>query len=173
MILCSLFTCLIIVGAWIKIPVPVVPFTLQVTFTTLAGMLLGPNLGALSCLLYIALGLLGVPVFTAGGGIGYVFQPTFGYLIGFAIGAYVTGKITFQSPQPTVQRLIVAGLAGLFFVYLCGLLYMPLILKFVNGVPVDFSKILLYGLLLPLPGDLVLCVLSAVVVHRIQYAVKK
>ena len=84
-ILCAIFTALIAIGAFIRIPVPVVPFTLQFLFTTLAGVLLGSRLGAISVVLYIALGLLGVPVFAEGGGPGYILKPSFGYLPGFAI----------------------------------------------------------------------------------------
>ena len=61
-ILCAIFTALIAIGAFIRIPVPVVPFTLQFLFTTLAGVLLGARLGALSVVIYIVLGLMGVPV---------------------------------------------------------------------------------------------------------------
>ena len=67
-ILCAIFTALIAIGAFIRIPVPVVPFTLQFLFTTLAGVLLGSRLGALSVTIYIVLGLMGVPVFAEGGG---------------------------------------------------------------------------------------------------------
>ena len=83
-ILCAIFTALIAIGAFIRIPVPVVPFTLQFLFTTLAGVLLGSRLGATSVILYIVLGLLGVPVFAEGGGPGYILKPSFGYLPGFA-----------------------------------------------------------------------------------------
>ena len=91
--LCALFTGLIIVGAFIKIPIPNVPLTLQVMFTNLAGLVLGSRLGALSVLTYVLLGLAGIPVFTSGGGIGYVLMPTFGYLIGFIIGTFAAGRI--------------------------------------------------------------------------------
>ena len=47
LVLCALFTALTAVGAFIKIPVPVVPFTLQFLFTLLAGLLLGGRLGAI------------------------------------------------------------------------------------------------------------------------------
>ena len=88
---CALFTALIAVGAFIRIPVPVVPFTLQYLFTMLAGLLLGPRLGTIAVGTYVLLGLAGLPIFTQGGGFWYVFQPSFGYLIGFCVGTFVTG----------------------------------------------------------------------------------
>ena len=93
LILCSLFTALIAVGAFIKVPVPVVPFTLQFLFTTLAGLLLGSKKGAISVVAYMILGLAGLPIFSEGGGFWYVIKPSFGYIIGFCIGTYVTGLI--------------------------------------------------------------------------------
>ena len=54
LVFCSLFTALIAVGAFIKIPVPVVPFTLQYLFTMLAGLILGPRLGTISVAAYIS-----------------------------------------------------------------------------------------------------------------------
>lgn len=70
MVLCGVFTTLIAVGAFIKVPVPVVPFTLQFLFTMLAGLLLGGRKGALSVGVYIVLGLVGLPVFAEGGASG-------------------------------------------------------------------------------------------------------
>ena len=87
MIMCALFTALIAVGAFIKVPVPVVPFTLQFLFTMLAGLIMGGRLGAVSVGLYAVLGLAGLPIFAEGGGIWYVMKPSFGYIIGFALGS--------------------------------------------------------------------------------------
>ena len=84
MIMCALFTALIAVGAFIKVPVPVVPFTLQFLFTMLAGLIMGGRLGAISVGLYAVLGLVGLPIFAEGGGIWYVLKPSFGYIIGKA-----------------------------------------------------------------------------------------
>lgn len=64
LVLCAMFVALIAVGAFIKVPVPVVPFTLQFLFTMLAGLLLGPVNGALAVVVYIVLGLVGPPIFT-------------------------------------------------------------------------------------------------------------
>ena len=104
MILVALFTALTAIGAFIKIPIGVVPINLQFLFTALAGIMLGSRLGCISQLVYVVLGLIGIPVFTAGGGIGYVFKPTFGYLLGYIIGAYVIGKIAEESKRPSYLR---------------------------------------------------------------------
>ena len=97
LVLCALFTALTAVGAFIKIPVPVVPFTLQFLFTMLAGLLLGGRLGAISVGAYAVLGLLGLPIFTEGGGFWYLLKPSFGYILGFIVGAYVTGKMAAKT----------------------------------------------------------------------------
>ena len=78
--LMALFAALTAVGAFITIPVPPVPFSLQIFFAILAGALLGSRRGAISVAVYVLLGLCGLPVFTKGAGLSYIFQPTFGYL---------------------------------------------------------------------------------------------
>ncbi len=166
MILCAMFVTLIAVGAFIKIPIPVVPFTLQYLFTMLAGLLLGGKLGALAVCVYILLGLAGVPVFAQGGGIGYIFQPSFGYIIGFAAGAYVTGVIANGKANPGYPRLLAANFIGLGIVYLFGMVYYYMISKFYLGTPIGFWPLFLYCFLLAVPGDIVLCIFGAVLGKR-------
>ena len=93
----GLFTALIAVGAFIKISIPVQPFpmnfTLQFFFVLLAGLLLGGKQAFFCVLTYLAVGLAGVPVFAAGGGPAYLLRPTFGFLLGFAAAAWVTGTV--------------------------------------------------------------------------------
>ena len=82
LILCAMFVALIAIGAFITIPIPIIPLTLQDLFVMLAGILLGPKWGALASLIYVFMGLAGLPVFTQGGGLAYVLKPSFGFLIG-------------------------------------------------------------------------------------------
>lgn len=167
MVISALFVALIIIGSWIKIPIPYVPFTLQLLFTMSAGMLLGPFRGFLTVSTYLLIGLLGIPIFTEGGGIAYVLKPTFGYLIGFALGAYVTGKIVKTVVVPTFKRLLVANLTGLVIVYLCGVIYLYFIRNFYLSNPIDLWNLLLYGIILAVPGDLGLCLLAAILGKRL------
>lgn len=80
-------------GARVAVPIPgtPVPFTFQVVAVLLAGYLLGPTAGAASQAAYLAAGLLGLPVFAAGGGPAYLFGPTGGYLLAFPAAAAVVG----------------------------------------------------------------------------------
>lgn len=167
LMLCGLFSALIAVGAFIRIPVPAVPFTLQFLFTTLAGLLLGPRLGSLSVGVYIGTGLLGIPVFTNGGGFGYILQPTFGYLLGFFVGTYATGAIASTSRPPSLRRLLCANLVGLLLVYLIGMLYFYIVANYYINHPIGVLPLMLYCFLLPLPGDLAICYAGALLAKRL------
>lgn len=167
MILCAMFVALIAVGAFIKIPIPVVPFTLQYLFTMLAGLLLGGKRGCIAVCIYILLGLLGLPVFAQGGGIGYIFQPSFGYIIGFAIGTYVTGRIANEKKAPGYPRLLAANFFGLGIVYLLGMIYYYLISDLYLNSPIGLWPLFLYCFLLAVPGDIVLCIIGAFLGKRL------
>lgn len=164
----SLFACLIAIGAFIRVPVPVVPFTLQFLFTLLAGLLLGGKLGALSVILYIALGLIGLPVFVEGGGIWYVLKPTFGYLIGFAAGSFVAGKLVEKPGRQSLAWLLGANFINLLIVYLLGLVYLYLMMNYVLGTPIGVWPVFLYGFIMAVPGDIALCLVAALLARRLQ-----
>ncbi|QSX09581.1 biotin transporter BioY [Alkalibacter rhizosphaerae] len=164
---CGLFTALIVVGALTRIPVPIVPFTLQLLFTTLAGMVLGPVYGSLSVVLYVLLGLMGLPVFANGGGLGYIFQPTFGYLLAFIAGTALVGHLTKDPKKRSFPRLFLAGVAGLLLVYVGGYVYYYLLATHVLGLTIVPKILFFHAFLLPLPGDLVSCVIASMIALRL------
>lgn len=129
LILVPLFTALMIAGAFVRIPFPLLPVTLQAFFCAFAGLILGPRLGAVSMAVYAALGLAGVPVFAQGGGIAYVLNKSFGFIIGFIAGAYIIGKISYHTKKPAKTGNIVAVMVGLLAIYAIGIAYMLLIIK--------------------------------------------
>ena len=115
----ALFTALIAAGAFVSIPVGSVPFTLQVLFVLLAGMVLGPRLAALSVLAYLALGLV-APVYAGGtSGLGVLFGPTGGYLWGFVLAALITGAVSARG-NASLARFVGAGLLGIVPIYVLG-----------------------------------------------------
>ena len=106
MVLCAMFVALIAVGAFITIHIPIVPLSLQDMFVLLAAVLLGPKWGCLSVCIYLVMGLAGIPIFTQGGGIGYLLRPTFGYLLGYIPGSYLVGYLTSKYPKPTFKQIL-------------------------------------------------------------------
>lgn len=167
MVLSSMFAALTAIGAFIEIPVPFIPFTLQILFVYFAGSLLGSRYGALSQIVYLAIGLAGVPVFTKGGGIGYVLQPTFGYLIGFLLAAFFIGKIIEKQPAPGFKHFLFAHLSGLIIVYLVGMTYLYFAMNLISGTPITLWNTFFYGFILAVPGDLVLCLAATWIAHKV------
>ena len=120
---CALFVSLTVVCAWIGVPMPPVRFTLQTLAVMTALGLLGGRWGALSVLLYLLLGLAGLPVFSGfRGGLGAFLDPTGGFLWGLLLGALVYWAVE------KIGRLPALGLF-LAVCYGCGLgwslLYFP------------------------------------------------
>lgn len=154
----ALFAALTAVGAFIRIPLGYSSITLQTFFTAMAGCVLGPWYGALSQLVYVALGLVGLPIFTQGGGIGYLMQPTCGFLIGLIPAAWVIGRIAERKPEP--KQIVPACLLGYGVLYAIGVPYMALILNTFLGKGMGFSAIMWAGMIPFLPGDMIkiLCI---------------
>jgi biotin transport system substrate-specific component len=133
LILTSLFTALMVAGAFVRIPFPLLPVTLQAFICALAGLIIGPRLGALSMTIYAMLGLTGIPVFAQGGGITYIFNKSFGFIVGFIAGAYVIGKISRYCEKPTKVNNIKSVMTGLFIIYILGITYMLVIIRLYLG----------------------------------------
>lgn len=168
----GLFTALIAVGAFVRVPIPLVPFTLQVFFVILAGLLLGSKKATLSCAVYMLLGLIGLPIFTNGGGFSYFLQPTFGYILGFCVGAFVCGKIA-DTTKPSIKRYALASIASTLIIYAIGVVYFVLIYKFYLGNAITLKLVLwtLFGS--TIIGDTVCCVIAVIIAERIRKYVFK
>ncbi|MDF2613360.1 MAG: biotin synthase [Clostridia bacterium] len=171
-VICALFAALSAVGAFIKIPMPLVPFTLQFLFVALSGVLLGSKRGLIAQMLYVGIGLAGIPVFTKGGGIGYIFQPTFGYLVGFIIGAYIIGKIV-EKTGVSFKTIFLASFIGLLVVYLVGVVYMYFIVNLYIGKELPLAKAIYVGAISCLPGDLIGCFITSLVGSKLIPILKR
>ena len=164
----ALFAALTAAGAFLRIPLGVSSITLQFLFTAMAGVLLGAGGGALSQAVYVALGLLGLPIFTTGGGFGYVLQPTFGFLLGLIPAAWVIGRLARSTRS--FWRIALAALAGLAVLYAVGLPYMAMILNGYMGKGMGLSAILWAGMLPILPGDALKILVTALLTPPIRRA---
>lgn len=177
MMLASMFAALAVVAAiLVRFGAAIVPFDLVPFVAMLAGGLLGARVGALSILVYVLLGLVGVPVFAKPpfGGPAYVLQPTFGFLIGFIGGAFVTGALLKNRAEAGFARYFLSMVAGLVVIYAIGLPYLYYILNFYMGKTFSAMQVIKIGFLPFIGLDLIKAVVAAglakVVYRRVRHA---
>ena len=176
---CGLFASLIAVGAFIKIVIPVgvdtMNFTLQWLFVLLAGLLLGSKLGIFSVVTYLVIGLVGFPVFARGGGPAYLIRPTFGFLLGFALAAYVIGKVCEWMHSSKPRTWMFAATMGYVIYYGMGILYFYFITHVVIVTPntVGWGAIFAVYCLPTMLPDYLLCILAVMVAGRLRPVVSR
>ena len=187
LIVTSLFTALTVVAAFIKIPLPHVPVTLQTFVVLLSGSILGAFYGTLSQIIYLAIGLMGIPVFAYGGGFSYIFQPTFGYLLGYPFCALGVGLI-LKVILPDIQskrykkntiffRVLFSNLVGVLIIFIFGLGYIYLNLKYglylnleehSSFSTINWNNIVMTTFLIFVPIDLIKALLAAFITVKIK-----
>jgi biotin transport system substrate-specific component len=164
-VLVSLTVAITTVGAWLRFPLGPVPVSLQTLFVLLSGAVLGPMAGAGAMALYLLVGLIGLPVFTGGGGPGYLLSPTFGFLLSFPPAAMTVGFLYradgngFKNPRRF--RTLLPFAAGTAVIYLIGVPWLALNLKYVQGKEMSAGALLMLGLVPFLPGDILKIVLAS------------
>jgi biotin transport system substrate-specific component len=168
-----LFAALTAVGSLVTIPLPLIPITLQTFFVYLSGVILGSKRGAFSQILYVLIGIIGVPVFSGfKSGISTFFGPTGGYLIGFIVGSYIIGKIIeylrfngFKSKKHYQFSVVVSLIVGTLIIYLFGVLQLSFILG--GFQTFDISNAVKFGVIPFLLGDAIkiICV-SLIILNK-------
>lgn len=161
-----MFVALMTAAAYIEIPFPLMPLTFQTAVAVTAGLLLGARKGAAAMSVYCIIGLMGLPVFTAGGGIFYVMKPSFGYILGFIASAATGGAIVRSGA--TLRRFIFAAVAAFLADYVIGIPYCIIAAKSL-GVS-DLWGLFLTGHLVFMPKDLILCIMAAFIARAVRPA---
>ena len=156
------------IGALVFLPIYPVPVTLQTLFTYLSGAVLGPWLGALSQVIYILLGGIGLPVFAGGkAGLGTLFGPTGGYLIGFIAASFTIGKICDLHTQPPARRIAGSFVLGTAVIYVFGILQLS---QWMNG---NFQNAIVVGVLPFIFGDALKIVIATAVATRLRHVLPR
>jgi biotin transport system substrate-specific component len=158
------FALLAAFSAHVSVPLAPVPVSLQTLVVLLAGLLLGPALGATAMFAYVMAGAAGLPVFAAGAGVGYLFGPTGGYLLAFPAAAAVAGFIATPAQGGTFARatmLTLAATVATLVVYLGGWSQ----LAFLTG---DAAAAFRTGVLPFLVGDVAKVVVAVVLALRLH-----
>ena len=154
----GLFALLTWAAAWTRIPIPgtPVPMTFQTLAVLLSGAVLGPFRGAASQVLYLGLGLIGLPVFAgSGAGWAYLAGPTAGYLVGFVLASLFVGAMLGKQREPGILKLGLVVLAGSLIISCAGVLFLAL---YMGG---NFWAALRQGALIFTPWDLLKVVAAA------------
>ncbi len=187
LIIVSFFTALTAVGAFLKIPLPHVPITLQTFFVIMSGNILGHVYGTLSQILYIIIGLVGLPIFAYGGGPGYIFQPTFGYILGYPFCALTIGylmkilmPVRKSNENSKIKRafsVFLIDIVGIVVIFMFGLSYIYVNMKYglyKNLIHTDqisnvnWKQILQTTFFLFIPIDLIKASLAAIITEKVK-----
>ena len=144
-----LFSAFVALMAQIEIPLWPVPLTLQTLGVLFTGAVLGSRRGAFSMLLYLAEGLVGLPVFAGGAsGVTQLLGPTGGYLVGFVIAAGLVGWLAERGWDRRLLWTVLAMVIGNLAIYALGVSWLAVFLG-------DLQTALVKGALIFVPGDLV------------------
>lgn len=130
LVLASFLIALTAVSSKIAIPFPFtpVPVTMQVIFVLLSGFLLGSRFGFFAQLIYLGIGMMGLPVFSKGGGIAYLLGPTGGFLFAFPLAAAVCGWL-FERLGPKISSALIASVCALLLIYFMGTVQLSIVMK--------------------------------------------
>ena len=129
----ALFAALIAVFGIVAVPVPgtPVPIVLQNMLVILTSLVLGTKLGVLSVALFLFTGLIGLPVFSGGGGgLARFLGPTGGFLYGYLLASFISGLVAGKASKSNkLLRLFLASLAGFTVLYIPGIIHFSLVLN--------------------------------------------
>jgi biotin transport system substrate-specific component len=162
-------TVLTAIAAQVSLPLPFtpVPFTFQPMVVLVGAMALGARLGMASQIVYLGLGMIGLPVFAASPvlpqGVARLFGPTGGYLMAYPFAAFAAGWLAERGFDRRYLTSVVAMIAGLAVVFTGGVLWLGVFMPASRGL----SAALAAGFYPFIVGDLVKLLAAAIVMPRL------
>ncbi|QQK08823.1 biotin transporter BioY [Miniphocaeibacter halophilus] len=162
----SIFIAIIAICSWISIPMTI-PFTLQTFAIFITIGLLGTFKSFIAILLYVFLGAIGLPIFSNfTGGLGILFGPTGGYILGFLFTSVITGKLIDLLPKKNIF-LIIAMLTGLLTCYFLGTIWFVLVYTNSSGSISIYRALSLCVFPFIIP-DLVKIGLASIIINKLK-----
>lgn len=175
----ALFAAIICIGCFLRIPLGPVPIVLQNALCILTAAILGSFLGGIPTALFLLAGLIGLPVYAGGtSGIAVWAGPTGGFLLGYLLGAVVTG---FIAGRPSVSdkkfswknliRITIAIFAGMVILYVPGIIHFARWAEKAGRIPADktaFAYTMAACVIPYIPGDLLKIVVAIPVALKIR-----
>ena len=129
----------------------------QIQGLLLTSLLCGPEIGTISAISYLIIGLFYLPVFHGGGSVGYILTPEFGYLLGFIPAAWACGFLTKNTPKANLINYSFYTVISLCIVHLIGIIYLIFGKIFGNWLDSLFDLVLI-NTIIPFPNQLLLCI---------------
>lgn len=175
----ALFAAIICIGCFLRIPFGPVPIVLQNALCILTSAILGSFPGGIPTALFLLAGLIGLPVYAGGtSGIAVWAGPTGGFLLGYLLGAVVTG---FIAGRPSVSdkkfswknliRITIAIFAGMVILYVPGIIHFARWAEKAGRIPADktaFAYTMAACVIPYIPGDLLKIVVAIPVALKIR-----
>ncbi len=157
---------LLCVSAYLSFPLPFTPamVTAQTIIINVIALLLTPKQAFMTVLLYIIIGILGLPIFSGGAsGLARILSPSGGFLLAFLVAAPVMSLIKLKIGNSFKNYLLVTTLAGMPIIYLIGALWMSQIGQM--GLMAALNAAVLPFVI----GDTLKCVIASVLVLRLEH----
>ena len=149
--------------------VGVIPITLQTFAVFICSLILGWK-ASIVFLLYTALGLIGLPIFSSGGGFVYIYAPSFGFIISFIPASLIIG---IASKADKKYLKYITSLCGLLLINIIGVAYMYFIFNFYMKTEKSLLAIIQIGVLPFILKDVVVAIVSCIIYSRIKIVLDK
>ena len=128
----------------------------QIQGLLMTSLVCGPQIGVISAITYLIIGLFYIPVFHGGGSVGYILTHEFGYLLGFIPAAWMCGFLAKHKSNANLINYSIYTFISLCIIHFMGIMY--LILGKLRGNWVDsLSDLFLINTFIPFPTQFLLC----------------
>ncbi len=172
-LLTGIFTALMIISSYVVIPIGPVPHSMQPLIVLLAGILLGARYGALSIIVWILLGCLGLPVFNQGqAGAVMLMGPTGGFILGFVVCAWLVGYLTERHYTEKLAPNIVYMILAMLIVYVVGIVGFKFNMEYFLGKMLSWEKSFILVVAPFLPFDIIKAAIASYVGVKVRRALK-
>jgi len=129
----------------------------QIQGLLLTSLLCGPEIGTISAISYLIIGLFYLPVFHGGGSVGYILTHEFGYLLGFIPAAWICGFLAKNTSKANLINYSFYTSISLCIVHIIGIIYLTFGKIF--GIWLDsLPNLILINTVIPFPTQLLLCI---------------
>ena len=155
---------LMIISSWIYIPIGPIPITMQTAVLFIISYILGAKKAVVAIIVYIVLGLFGLPIFAGfSGGISKIVSPSFGFILSYIPSAWIVGSFNRLKLRELVMVLTFTNI----LIYIIGISYMLLLSNLYLGNDLTLTGAIAVGMLPFIPGDIVKIGLSSIIIKRI------